>query len=192
MAEEKTGPGPGPSVDLAAEDEWEVVNDDGFVYKRRKRKHNAPPPTPPPISTDFTITNDEQYLRQRRLLKKAALLNLKAKYAEEIREWESLSQMSQSTPTSAITSIKDPVPSSSSLPRTQMQNARKCILRELLQQAEAQEAFIQDVESICNAAELICEAHERDLKQHVLDLPIWGSPTTLVHSLCPSDSDDNA
>jgi hypothetical protein len=23
-------------------------------------------------------------------------------------------------------------------------------------------------------------------------LPVWGSPTTLVHNLCPSDSDDNA
>jgi len=192
MAEEKTGPGPGPSVDLAAEDEWEVVNDDGFVYKRRKRKNDAPPPPPSPISTGNTTANDEQYLRQRRLLKKAALLNLKAKYAQEIREWESLSQMSQSRSTSAITSIKDPVSSSSSLPRTQTQNSRKCILMELLKQAEAQEDFIQDVTSICGAVELICEAHEQDLKQPVLDLPVWGSPTTLVHNLCPSDSDDNA
>lgn len=192
MAEEQTGPGPGPIVELAAEDEWEVVNDDGFVYKRRKRKHNAPPPPPPSISTDTTTTNDEQYLRQRRLLKKAALLNLKAKYVQEITEWESLSQMSQNRSTSTVASIKDPVASSSSVSLTQMQNARKGILRELLKQAEAQEDFIKGITSICDAAELICEAHERDLKQPLLDLPVWESPTTLVHSLCPSDSDDNA
>lgn len=190
MADEKTGPAPGPgvSLDLATENEWEVVNDDGFVYKRQKSKYNAPPS----FLINTTTNNDDQYLKQRRLLKKAALLNLKSRYAQEIREWESLSQMSQTTATSIINSSMNPIPSSSSPPRTLMLNARKDIFRELLQQAEAQDTFIQDVTSFCNAAELMCEAHEQDFKQSILDFLIWGSPATLVHSLCPSDSEDNA
>lgn len=186
MAEEKAGPA--LSLNLATENEWEVVNDDGFVYKRQKSKYSAPAPFP----SNTTANNDDQYLKQRRLLKKAGLLNLKSRYALEIKEWESLSQMSQTAATSIINSSINPKSSSSSPPQTQIQNARKYIFRELLQQAEAQETFIQEVTSFCNAAELMCEVHEQDFRRSALDFLIWDSPTTLVHSLCPSDSEENA
>jgi len=141
MAEEKTVPGPGPSLDLATENEWEVVNDDGFVFKRQKSKRDASPP----ILINITINNDDQYSKQRRLLKKTGLINLKTRYAREIGEWESLSQMSQTTVTSVINSSINPLPSSSSLPRTQMQNARKYIFRELLQQVTTHSLLIAEL-----------------------------------------------
>ncbi|KAH9288292.1 hypothetical protein KI387_032409 [Taxus chinensis] len=176
----------GPSLDL--ENEWEVVNDDGFIYKRRKRNHVSPPPIP--TKTTTSKHNDDQYIKQRCQTKKEALLNLKEKYVKEIRDWESLAQMLQKTPISAIPSLKEPA-SSLALPETQPGNSCKHVLRELVHQVEAQEAFIQDATTLCNLAEMMCDAHEQDLKQPTLYLPVWGTPTTLLRNLSPSDSEDN-
>lgn len=78
------------NVAMAAEagyddpDEWELVNDDGFVHKRKKRLHldpaaAAPPPPDPAV--------ERKYLRER---KKGSLLKLRDKYSKEIVHWELL------------------------------------------------------------------------------------------------------
>ncbi|KAH9314112.1 hypothetical protein KI387_022739, partial [Taxus chinensis] len=161
---------------LYLEDEWEVVNDDGFVYKRKKRKHDSPPPIP--IKATAFKHNDDQYIKQRRQTKKEALLNLKEKYVKEIRDWESLSQMLQRTPLSATPSMKEPA-TSLAQSQTQTGNSCKYVLRELLLEVEAQEAFIQHATTLCNLAEKKCDVHEQDLKQPTLDLPIWKTTANL-------------
>lgn len=69
--------------------DWELINDDGFVYKRRKRScpdptiaasTSAPPPPDPAV--------EERNLRQR---KKSVLLKLKERFQKEILQWEHLS-----------------------------------------------------------------------------------------------------
>lgn len=74
-------------MSVPEDDDWELINDDGFVYKRKKRPRlldisattSAPPPDP---------VVDEKNRRNR---KKKALLNLKDKYEAEIFRWGLLS-----------------------------------------------------------------------------------------------------
>ena len=75
------------------EGEWELVNDDGFVYKRKKRQRLDPtaadtsvPPPPDPEA-------EEESRRER---KKRALTKLRDKYQKEIDKWELLSNMLKS------------------------------------------------------------------------------------------------
>ncbi|XP_074377929.1 uncharacterized protein LOC141719448 [Apium graveolens] len=68
------------------EDEGELINDDGFVYKRNKRPRlditaatSAPPPDP-------LVEDNNRKIRRRN-----ALLKLKEKYQAELSRWELLS-----------------------------------------------------------------------------------------------------
>lgn len=80
-------------------DDWELINDDGFVYRRKKRlrprEESAPPPPDPAV--------ERKHRRERR---KRALLKLKERYLEEIGRWELLSNtltaMEQSARTQSV------------------------------------------------------------------------------------------
>ncbi|KAK1376409.1 hypothetical protein POM88_032602 [Heracleum sosnowskyi] len=73
-------------MSLQQQDEWELINDDGFVYNCNKRIRlqttaiTSVPPLDPLI--------EEKNRKNRR---KIALLNLKQKYQAEIFRWELLS-----------------------------------------------------------------------------------------------------
>ena len=64
-------------------DEWELCNDDGFIYKRRKRQHVLSEPSPVPADS-------QEEEKRRREWKRNALLRVKEKYKKEIEEWEGL------------------------------------------------------------------------------------------------------
>lgn len=73
-------------MSLPEDDEWELINDDGFVYKRKKRSRlditattSAPPPDP-------LVEENNRKIRRRN-----ALLKLKDKYQAELFRWELLS-----------------------------------------------------------------------------------------------------
>ncbi|XP_071734978.1 uncharacterized protein [Rutidosis leptorrhynchoides] len=165
-------------------DDWELVNDEGFVYKRQKR-HNldsavaaaVPPPDPAAEA------------KARRERKKKALLNLRTKYEQEIRQWELLSNtlqalqdltQNQSQPT--LLSVPDQTVN------VLLQNSSDSTYRErmdtLLAQVEGQEATISEVSRLCDVAEALCDTEEQRLKQPFLDLPIWDlSPQEIMTSL---------
>ena len=70
------------------DEDWELVNDDGFVYRRLKRLRLDPTvstssATPPPDS--------DAEERNRKERKKSILLKLKTRYQQEIQQWEHLS-----------------------------------------------------------------------------------------------------
>lgn len=67
----------------STEDEWELCNDDGFIYKRKKRRLEDPPAAQAP--------DPEAEERQRRERKRKLLLKLKKQYQKEIDQWEYLS-----------------------------------------------------------------------------------------------------
>ena len=75
------------ATSLADDEEWELYNDDGFVYKRKKRRLNpdeaalARPPSMDPEAEE----------RNRRERKRKTLLKLKERYQREIDQWELLS-----------------------------------------------------------------------------------------------------
>ncbi|KAK9705020.1 hypothetical protein RND81_07G027400 [Saponaria officinalis] len=159
-------------------DEWEVVHDGGFVYKRKKRRLDptafvaAADPTP-----DAAIE-----AKERRKRKRQALLQLKDKYSNEIVLWERLSN--------SLKSIKDRIPDPveetefDTEYRLEVQTPSCSLLSEVLLQVEAQEAIIRDFSQLCEVAESLCSAHEEKIKNQFIDLPIWKSPQELMASLC--------
>ncbi|XP_074337045.1 uncharacterized protein LOC141674222 [Apium graveolens] len=74
------------AISLSEEDQGELINGDGFVYKRNKRPRlditaatSAPPPDP-------LVEDNNRKIRRRN-----ALLKLKEKYQAELSRWELLS-----------------------------------------------------------------------------------------------------
>lgn len=75
------------------EQEWEICNDNGFIYKRRCRRRRRrrladdDPHQSPPCSS--SARNREAAARRAR--KKKTLLSLRDKYRGELDQWEQLS-----------------------------------------------------------------------------------------------------
>ncbi|XP_028104519.1 uncharacterized protein LOC114303580 [Camellia sinensis] len=170
------------------EDEWELLNIDGFVYKRKKRPNPTTTTTssaPPP---DLAAAEE----KNRREMKKRALAKLRDKYQKEIDQWELLSnmlwafqlktqnsqQLQEQTTSYDLTASSPPPPEHSS------ESASRRLLDDLLLRAEAEEGIIQDLSNLCHMAEVVCNVQEDHAKQSLVDLPIWASPRELLASLC--------
>ncbi|CAI9111137.1 OLC1v1011279C1 [Oldenlandia corymbosa var. corymbosa] len=179
------------SVIEIIDEEWELVNDDGFVYKRKKRPRlestadvasaSAPPPPDPAV--------EEKNRRQR---KKMALLKLREKYQQEILQWEQLSnrlnEVQQKSPIlqkHKSAESNEVSASSSPQPETLPGSSGRQLVDELLSLAEAQEAIIEDLSNLCDIAEGLCSKREEEMKKKFTELPIWkSSPRELIVSLC--------
>ncbi|KAF8399792.1 hypothetical protein HHK36_015662 [Tetracentron sinense] len=174
------------------EDEWELCNDDGFVYKRKKRRQDSDALAPPSAPAPAPAPDPEAEERHRRERKKSTLMKLRDQYQREIDHWEFLSntlreiqektlQQQQQQEQQHSSSL-----SSTELPLLQLQTPESVcrpLVDELLLQAEAQEAIIQDISNLCDVAEAMCEAQEDRVKQSFIDLPVWGTPRALMASL---------
>nr|GLL38432.1 uncharacterized protein LOC109178031 [Ipomoea trifida] len=172
-----------------ADDEWELVNDDGFVYKRKKRPRLDPPTTSSSSHPPLPDPTAEEGNRRER--KRTALVKLKQKYQREIRQWEHLSNtlkaMQEKASIQQQTHPELPTPSSDHAASTSAPpgNSSRQLIDELLSQAEIQEAIICDISNLCDVAEALCSAQEERLKKSFIDLPIWAkSPRELITSLC--------
>ncbi|KAK7365208.1 hypothetical protein VNO80_14083 [Phaseolus coccineus] len=172
--------------------QWELCNDDGFVFKRKRRRTEAPPPE------EVDETAAENLRRER---KKQTLLKLRSKYEKEILHWESLSNtlraLQQRTTLHSHhqqqqQQQQQPLNQAQSLPSTSSStySAGSSLLHDLLLQVEAQEAIIRDVSNLCDVAEAVCVKREEQFKQTLFDLPIWASPNDLMEVLCGDDDDD--
>lgn len=82
-------PVPTTATAIDGDGEWELCNDDGFVYKRRKRDDisDAGETWKPPDPELDPVVEE----RNRRIKKKRIMLKLKRKYQREIDQWEILS-----------------------------------------------------------------------------------------------------
>ena len=76
------------ATSLADDEEWELYNDDGFVYKRKKRRLN---PDEAALAARPPSMDPEAEERNRRERKRKTLLKLKERYQTEIDRWELLS-----------------------------------------------------------------------------------------------------
>ena len=81
-----------------ADEEWELYNDDGFVYKRKKRRLDPAAAAAAAAAAEAAQTNVDPHAeeRSRRERKRRTLLKLKAQYQSEIDQWELLSNMLRS------------------------------------------------------------------------------------------------
>ncbi|KAL0327634.1 UNVERIFIED_CONTAM: hypothetical protein Sangu_1841400 [Sesamum angustifolium] len=160
-------------------DEWEIINEDGFVHKRKKRSHIVPNAT----SSSGHTKLEKKHRRER---KKRGLLKLREKYLKEISRWEILSNTLKEVEENAQTRLLELYPRTFSDAASSSEQNSTCrrIVDDLFSQAEGQEAIIRDVWSLCDVAEALCSAHEERLKQQLTNLPIWGqSPHELMAAL---------
>ncbi|MQL89455.1 hypothetical protein Taro_022021 [Colocasia esculenta] len=79
------------AASVAVEDEWELCNDDGFIYKRRKR---AQPDQGIPFASSSAqphAADPETELKRNWLARrKLSLTSLRDRYCREIQQWEVL------------------------------------------------------------------------------------------------------
>ncbi|XP_010555947.1 PREDICTED: uncharacterized protein LOC104825319 [Tarenaya hassleriana] len=184
-------------VDSYDDEEWELCNDDGFVYKRRKRRRvagdeNAARPPDPVVDAEAEERNRRERMRR-------ILLKLKSRYQSEIEQWEILSSSLSAMQVKADrfrTQQREHLGNaettayfqeSSSGGAREEASGRPSVLDELLFMAEAQEAMIRDVSRMCEAAEEMCRVEEEEAKEALFDLQIWGSPRDLMSSLCADE-----
>ncbi|XP_030953770.1 uncharacterized protein LOC115976565 [Quercus lobata] len=170
------------ATSLADDEEWELYNDDGFVYKRKKRRLN---PDEAALAARPPSMDPEAEERNRRERKRKTLLKLKERYQTEIDRWELLSNTLRAMEERARQRQEhEDTPSFSALPLSSPEIVNGSLVDELLLQVEAQEAIIRDVSNLCDVAEAMCNAQEEQMKQSFIDLPIWTSPHELIASLC--------
>ncbi|XP_050221165.1 uncharacterized protein LOC126671436 [Mercurialis annua] len=170
-------------------EDWELRHDeDGFTYKILTSNKMAEAVQPP-------VTDRKAEERCRKLRKKNILIKLKSQYQKEIVQWELLSstllsmqdranrqlQMQkehQNLGHTALISLE-----SSSMPPQGKEKTYGSLVDELLLQAEAQEAVINDMTYLCDVAESMCNAEQESLAQSYINLPIWSSPRKLMAGL---------
>ncbi|KAL0407882.1 UNVERIFIED_CONTAM: hypothetical protein Sradi_1722600 [Sesamum radiatum] len=160
-------------------DEWEIINDDGFVHKRKKRRRIVANAT----SSSGHPELEKKYRRER---KKRGLLKLREKYLKEISRWELLSNTLKEVEENAQTRLLELYPTTffDAASSSEQNSTCRRIVDDLFSQAEWQEAIIRDVLSLCDVAEALCSAHAERLKQQLTNLPIWGlSPHELMAAL---------
>uniref|UniRef100_A0A1J3K1T2 Uncharacterized protein n=1 Tax=Noccaea caerulescens TaxID=107243 RepID=A0A1J3K1T2_NOCCA len=176
-----------PASYVVGDEEWELCNEDGFIYKRLKLpEETAAGEASKPPDPDLDPAEEE---RNRRKRKTRILVKFKRKYQREIDHWEILSnnlcamqekanQFQNSVPeaTSSIEIGKQIEKDASS--------RRSLLLDELLSVEEAREWIIQNVSQVCEIAEEISRVEEEEEKEMFFNLPVWGTPKDLMASLC--------
>uniref|UniRef100_I1P1T2 Uncharacterized protein n=1 Tax=Oryza glaberrima TaxID=4538 RepID=I1P1T2_ORYGL len=170
------------------DEDWEICNCDGFVYKRRRVLHppdledaaaaaaTSSAPGPPP----------EAVLRRRR---RQALLRLRARYLDELSRWESLSSDVLAPLPAAPAADLPPRPPSDPVaasppPGSSSSSSDLTVIDGLLAQAEVTEQLLKRLTEVCDEIDEFCHAHEAALVDAVTDLPVWGDPRELMNSLC--------
>ncbi|KAL6587449.1 hypothetical protein OROMI_000427 [Orobanche minor] len=172
-------------------DEWELLHDDCFVYKRQKRPRLAliaatSPPTPDPAVER----------KRRRERKKAALLKLRDNYLKEISRWELMSNTLKEMERNAQAHFSEQNQelnssrsassgaSSSSEEGLDSNSTSRRVLDDIFFKVEAQEALIRRLSNLCDVATVLCNAEDERLAQKLTDLPIWEpSPDELLAAL---------
>lgn len=171
-------------------DDWELINDDGFVYKHKKQRIQD---SRAALSDANQPPNPEDSRKNLRERKRRVLLKLREKYQREIHQWErflkNLTEMeanfqAQFQAREGICNTVSASEPSSSQDRSLTISSHRRLVDDLLSQVEAQEAVIHGVSHLCDVADALCSAQEERMKQQFIDLPIWdSSPRELVAGL---------
>nr|VDD27961.1 unnamed protein product [Brassica oleracea] len=164
------------------DEEWELCNDDGFVFKREKRSRISDPgETSNPANPELDPAAEE---RNRRMRKKRTLAKLRSKYRSEIQQWEALSNRFNAALFRTTLGEEERLNANEAASFHDGSSSASVFLDEHLSMAEAQEVIINDVSNLCEVAESITRVMEEERKQSLFDLDVWSSPTNLMASLC--------
>ncbi|KAF3566263.1 hypothetical protein DY000_02011026 [Brassica cretica] len=164
------------------DEEWELCNDDGFVFKREKRSRiSDPEETSNPVNPELDPAAEE---RNRRMRKKRTLAKLRSKYRSEIQQWEALSNRFNAALFRTTQGEEERLNADEATSFHDGSSSASVFIDEHLSMAEAQEVIINDVSNLCEVAESVTRVMEEERKQSLFDLDVWSSPTNLMASLC--------
>ncbi|KAH0462064.1 hypothetical protein IEQ34_009639 [Dendrobium chrysotoxum] len=155
--------------------DWEVCEDNGFVYKRRRRHLSL-------LVARLPADSAEELRRNNRARKKRCLSFIRHRYQREVEQWEDLS--------ASLLRLASPPPEGTSEARTSSVASPRSFhlslpaIDGLILELETQEVILRKISDLCDCVDLFCQAQEDQLAQSLLDLPIWGSPRALMRSLC--------
>ncbi|RWW34816.1 hypothetical protein BHE74_00054506 [Ensete ventricosum] len=206
------GDASGPSC--GGDDEWEICNDNGFVYKRRRRLIRPGEAAEGPSTAEDP---EVELRRHRRARRRSCLIGLRDRYRQELEQWDLLSSALldlAAPPPSAASSSSQPEPPSVDLPEPPGRGIQQPLVDDLLHQVldrceehsllrvrvrvglpgpiiffwvgvfqvQAQEAILRKLSEICDYVESLCREKEEGLVESLMELPIWGSPRSLMTS----------
>ncbi|MCO5580111.1 hypothetical protein L7F22_033978 [Adiantum nelumboides] len=163
----------GPVV-VRSGDDWEILNDDGLIYKRQKReRHLSSEVLEPPVLPQV----DKHWRRNR---KKAALKQLKCRYLAEIEEWEKLFQKLENPSENKALhkEFSDSTISENSIVDLSEQKFKNTV-EKLSYQVIQLEKFMEDLRILCSDVECICKLPD-DYREFIK------SPRILVNNLSAS------
>ncbi|KAJ4877875.1 Uncharacterized protein Rs2_42893 [Raphanus sativus] len=173
---------------MERDEDWELCNEDGFVYKRIRRISDPGETTSNPVDPGLDPAAEE---RNRRKRQKRTLVKLRSKYQREIQQWEILSNSFDAMREKAAGGFQTTSQQEGDDDRLNANEATSShgssasvFLDELLSMAEAQEVIINDVSNLCEVVEEIIRVEEEETKQSLFDLDVWSSPRNLMASLC--------
>ncbi|EFJ34762.1 hypothetical protein SELMODRAFT_438773 [Selaginella moellendorffii] len=155
---------------LASEQDWQIVDDDGFVYKRARREEAAAIEKVREIEEEeeeededeLDVVSPQELLAQRREL----LLKKKEMYATELRLWDEL--LSRQEEINAAT-LPPSLPSAvTDSPAIMLGEPHYEPYEELLQEIQDLEFFIQKYTSFCERAEDMVMLLNEKIKNHRL------------------------
>ncbi|NP_001143356.1 uncharacterized protein LOC100275979 [Zea mays] len=160
------------------EEEYEIRNDEGFVYK----VHRGLYPDAAPSTTQTAAGPDPKAAGLRR--RRRALLRLRAKRLRDLSRWEALA----SELLAPLPAPPPPAPTSQSPPVAASSSSLVSVLDELLAQADIQVELMKKVCQWCDEANSICDAGEAAIVDSIVALPMWGANSSeLVAALCSPD-----
>ncbi|XP_062219516.1 uncharacterized protein LOC133919211 [Phragmites australis] len=182
----EAAPALGPSQPMAApsggdedDEEFEICNYDGFVFKRARGLY----PDVAPSSIQATGPDPEAARRR-------ALLRLRAKRLRELSRWEAIAS-NLLVPLPAPRQLPPQAPPASPRPAPAAA-ASASVLDDLIAQAEVQAELLKKVSQCCDEIQNLCDAQEAAVVDVIAALPVWGNPKDLINSLCNSPDEQTA
>lgn len=128
----RMGDASGPSC--GGDDEWEICNDNGFVYKRRRRLIRPGEAAEGPSTAEDPEVELRRHCRARR---RRCLLDLRDRYRQELEQWDLLSSALvdlAAPPPPAAASSSRPEPPSVELPEPPGGSIQQPLVDDLLHQ----------------------------------------------------------
>ncbi|XP_066327836.1 uncharacterized protein [Miscanthus floridulus] len=179
-------PGGGDGGDV--EQEYEIRNDEGFVYKVARGLY----PDAAPSSSQPAAGPDPEAAGLRR--RRRALLRLRDKRFRDLSRWEALAsellaplpapQPPASPPASSHPEAAAAASSSSHPVAAAAASSSASVLDDLLAQVEMQTDFLKKARQWCDEANALCDAREAAIFDSIVP-PLWGgNPKELMVGLC--------
>ncbi|CAL4964835.1 unnamed protein product [Urochloa decumbens] len=167
------------------EQEFDICNDEGFVYKVPSGLY----PDAAPSSTQAAAGPDPEIVGLRR--RRRALLRLRAKRLRQLSRWESLaSELLAPHPDPRLPAPQSPPASPHPVAADATATATAAsdsVLDDLIAQADVQAELLKKASQLCDEINALCEAREAAIVDDIVALPVWGDPRELLASFHSPD-----